>query len=54
MDSNMDFISTESENDMNVYVIPQRRKRKTRMELLHDSLPLNDGPVVTRTRSGHV
>ena len=54
MDSNMDFLSTESENDMNVYVIPQRRKRKTEIEKLHDSIPLSNIPVVTKTRSGHV
>ena len=54
IDSHMDFINTESDNDTNVYVIPQRRKRKTQLEKLHDSIPLNDSPVVTRTRSGHV
>ena len=54
MDSNMDFLSTESENYMNVYVIPQRRKRKTEIEKLHDSIPLSNIPVLTKTRSGHV
>ena len=60
MDSNMDFISNGSEFDMesendrnkNVYVIPQRRKRKTEVERLND--PPNKDPVVSRTRSGHI
>ena len=63
MDTDRDFlvenpdsnVESESENDMpdgNVYVIPQRRQRKTEIEKLHDSL--STGPSASRTRSGHV
>ena len=36
----------------NIYVIPQRRQRRTEAEKLHDSL--SSAPVVSRTRSGRI
>ena len=36
----------------NIYVIPQRRQRRTEAEKLHDSL--SSAPVVSRSRSGRI
>ena len=63
MDSNRDVLPDGSESDNeyeseddtradNVYVIPQRRQRRNEVQQLHDSL--STGPIVSRTRSGHV
>ena len=45
-----DDIDMHPEN--NIYVIPQRRQRKTEAEKLHDSL--SSAPVVSKTRSGRI